>query len=122
MTSVVDGSPAARPPARVVEARNPSDLEGIVAEVQLATPETFARACRAAREGQPAWAATRLPCAGRRSGTGRTSFARARRRSDRNGPETVFETWASGENPLQISTLRASARQSARQFVRNRVR
>src|SRR5215211_1867538 len=64
VTSVINGSRDVAPTDRVIEACNPSDLEEIVAEVHLATPETFARACRAARDGQPQWAATPAPVRG----------------------------------------------------------
>jgi acyl-CoA reductase-like NAD-dependent aldehyde dehydrogenase len=64
VTSVINGSGDAAPTARTIEARNPSNLEEVVAEIRLATPEGFARACRAAREGQPQWAASPAPVRG----------------------------------------------------------
>ena len=64
VSTVINGSPDAGPTARVIESRNPTNLEEIVAEVHLGGPETFARACRAAREGQLQWAATPAPVRG----------------------------------------------------------
>ena len=64
VTSVIDGSRDAAETAQVIEARNPADLDEIVAEIHLATPEGFARACRAARDGRPGWAATPAPVRG----------------------------------------------------------
>jgi alpha-ketoglutaric semialdehyde dehydrogenase len=64
VTSVIDGSRDAAETAQVIEARNPSDLREVVAEIHLATAESFARACRAARDGQPGWAATPAPVRG----------------------------------------------------------
>src|SRR5215217_5609744 len=64
VSSVINGSRDAAQTAEVIEARNPSDLEELVAEIHLATPEGFARACRAARDGQPQWAATPAPVRG----------------------------------------------------------
>jgi len=61
VTSVINGSRDVAPTDRVIEARNPSDLEEVLAEIRLATPEGFAQACRAARDGQPQWAATPAP-------------------------------------------------------------
>src|SRR6266545_1351424 len=63
-TSVINGGRDAAETSRVIEARNPSNLEEVVAEIHLATPEAFARACRAARDGQPQWAATPAPVRG----------------------------------------------------------
>src|SRR5919201_1071809 len=44
---------------------NPAHPGGVVAEVLLAEPATFAAACRAARDAQPGWAATPAPVRGR---------------------------------------------------------
>jgi aldehyde dehydrogenase (NAD+) len=64
VTSVINGSRDAAETAEVIEACNPSDLEELVAEIHLATPDGFAQACRAARAGQPEWAATPAPVRG----------------------------------------------------------
>ncbi|HKH13250.1 MAG TPA: aldehyde dehydrogenase family protein, partial [Solirubrobacterales bacterium] len=61
VTSVINGDCDVAETAQVIEARNPSDLEEVLAEIRLATPEGFAQACRAARDGQPQWAATPAP-------------------------------------------------------------
>src|SRR5436190_4555957 len=64
VTTVIDGRPDAEPPARIIESRNPANLDEIVSEIHFAGPETFVRACRAAREGQAPWAATPAPVRG----------------------------------------------------------
>jgi alpha-ketoglutaric semialdehyde dehydrogenase len=64
VTTVINGRPDADSPAQIIESRNPANLEEIVAEIHLAGPEAFVRACRAAREGQPPWAATPAPVRG----------------------------------------------------------
>jgi acyl-CoA reductase-like NAD-dependent aldehyde dehydrogenase len=64
VTTVINGSPDAGSPAQIFESRNPANLEEIVAEIHLGDAEAFARACRAAREGQPRWAAVPAPVRG----------------------------------------------------------
>jgi aldehyde dehydrogenase (NAD+) len=64
VTTTIDGAPPDEPPARTITSRNPADLSEVVAEVELASAETFAGACRAARRGQPEWAATPAPVRG----------------------------------------------------------
>ena len=44
---------------------DPAHTGQVVAEVLLAEPATFVDACRAARDAQPAWAATPAPVRGR---------------------------------------------------------
>jgi aldehyde dehydrogenase (NAD+) len=62
---IIDGRPAAGPPAGVLESTNPSRLSDVVAEVSLATADTFAAACAAARRTQPSWADIPAPVRGR---------------------------------------------------------
>src|SRR6266568_3660036 len=57
--SVVSGESARPAESRVLHSRNPAKLGEVVAELELADDATFRRACRAARDGQPAWAALR---------------------------------------------------------------
>jgi len=47
------------------ESRNPADLSDVVAEVELASAADLVAAASAAREAQPAWAATPAPTRGR---------------------------------------------------------
>jgi acyl-CoA reductase-like NAD-dependent aldehyde dehydrogenase len=56
------GVSAAR--AGTVDSVNPADLTDTVARVELATPDGFVAACRAARSAQPAWAAVPAPVRG----------------------------------------------------------
>jgi len=64
VTTTIDGGPPQAPPAGTAESRNPANLDEVVAEIDLASAETFADACRAARRGQPEWAATPAPVRG----------------------------------------------------------
>ncbi|HJZ61416.1 MAG TPA: aldehyde dehydrogenase family protein [Miltoncostaeaceae bacterium] len=61
VTSLVDGRPFTEHVDRVVASRNPADLDDVVAEVALGTPEALVAACRAARRAQAAWGATPPP-------------------------------------------------------------
>ncbi|MBN9611758.1 MAG: aldehyde dehydrogenase [Actinobacteria bacterium 69-20] len=53
------------PDDRVLKSANPSHLDQVVAEVTLASAETFARACRAATDAQRKWADVPAPIRGR---------------------------------------------------------
>jgi aldehyde dehydrogenase (NAD+) len=48
-----------------ITSRNPADLSDLVTEVEGADVAAFTAACRAARDGQPAWAAVPAPLRGR---------------------------------------------------------
>jgi acyl-CoA reductase-like NAD-dependent aldehyde dehydrogenase len=50
---------------RLIESRNPAELDDVVAEVRLGDATTFVDACRAARAAQAGWAATPAPVRGR---------------------------------------------------------
>ena len=63
--SVISGELARPAESRVLHSRNPANLGEVVAELELADAATFVAACRAAREGQPAWAALPAPLRGR---------------------------------------------------------
>src|SRR5690242_7678781 len=65
LVSSIIGGPDAPPAATTAVSRNPARLEDVVCEVQLAGPDGFAAACRAARAAQPGWAATPAPRRGR---------------------------------------------------------
>lgn len=60
LVSVVDGRPQA-PTGNVYASKNPSVADETVAEVELATPETFLEACRVARAAQKDWARVPAP-------------------------------------------------------------
>ncbi len=63
--SVISGE-LVRPVApRVLQSRNPANLGEVVAELELADAATYVRACRAARDGPPGWAALPPPLRGR---------------------------------------------------------
>jgi alpha-ketoglutaric semialdehyde dehydrogenase len=64
VTTTIDGGPPQTAPVRTIESRNPANLDEVVAEIELASAETFADACGAARRGQPEWAATPAPVRG----------------------------------------------------------
>jgi alpha-ketoglutaric semialdehyde dehydrogenase len=53
---------------RRVESRNPAQLDEVVCEALLGDAQTFADACRAAREAQPGWASTPAPVRGKAIG------------------------------------------------------
>ena len=63
VASLVAGAepPPAGPP---LDARNPADLEQVVARVQLSDASGFEAACRVARAAQPGWAAVPAPVRG----------------------------------------------------------
>jgi aldehyde dehydrogenase (NAD+) len=63
--SVISGELARPKESRVLQSRNPANLGEVVAEVELADPAIFLRACRAARQGQPGWASLPPPLRGR---------------------------------------------------------
>ncbi|WP_433468330.1 aldehyde dehydrogenase family protein [Spirillospora sp. CA-128828] len=63
LSSLLAGKPAG-PGARTYASVNPADLDDVVATVELAGPETFAEACRQAREASRRWAATPAPVRG----------------------------------------------------------
>ena len=63
--SVISGELARPAESRVLHSRNPAKLGEVVADLELADAATFRRACRAARDGQPAWAALPAPLRGR---------------------------------------------------------
>jgi aldehyde dehydrogenase (NAD+) len=63
LTSTVGGKPQPSDGSPLTSL-NPANLNDVVAEVQLAGPETFAAACRCARGAQPGWAATPAPVRG----------------------------------------------------------
>src|SRR5215469_7126707 len=54
-----------RAPAGALASVNPSRLTDVVAEVTLASADTFAAACAAAKQAQPAWADVPAPVRGR---------------------------------------------------------
>src|SRR5512139_919599 len=51
--------------AERIISRNPADLDDVVTEVDAADASAFAAACRAARDGQRAWASVPAPARGR---------------------------------------------------------
>jgi alpha-ketoglutaric semialdehyde dehydrogenase len=63
VASIIAGRP--REGGQRTESRNPANLDEVVCEAWLGDAGTFADACRAAREAQPAWAATPAPVRGR---------------------------------------------------------
>ena len=63
LTSLVAGSPVTGA-AGTVTSTNPARLSDVVGEVSLCTPQQVLEAFRAAREAQPAWAATPAPVRG----------------------------------------------------------
>jgi aldehyde dehydrogenase (NAD+) len=63
LDSLVAGAPLTGA-AGTTTSTNPARLDDVVAEVSLATPEQLVEAFRAAREAQPAWAATPAPVRG----------------------------------------------------------
>jgi alpha-ketoglutaric semialdehyde dehydrogenase len=67
IVSVVGGRPvtADEAPAGTLTSVNPSLLTDVVAEVTLASAGTFAAACAAAKQAQPAWADVPAPVRGR---------------------------------------------------------
>ena len=65
VASLLDGAPAEDTPGGTLTIANPARLEDTVAEVRLGDAETFAEACRRAKEAQPAWAAIPAPVRGR---------------------------------------------------------
>src|SRR6266536_377005 len=63
--SVISGE-LVRPVApRVLQSLIPANIREVVAELELADAATYVRACRAARDGQPGWAALPPPLRGR---------------------------------------------------------
>src|ERR687892_2601867 len=66
VASIIAGRP--REGGRRVESRNPANLEEVVCEAWLGDAQTFADACRAAREAQRQWAATPAPVRGKAIG------------------------------------------------------
>ena len=65
VTSLIRGVPHPGAPGGTLESRNPARLDDVVAEAALADAPLFVAACHAAREAQPAWAATPAPVRGR---------------------------------------------------------
>lgn len=66
VTSIIGGKPVpAGPGDRVFTSVNPSHLDRPIAEVTLASAETFARACRVATDAQRLWADVPAPIRGR---------------------------------------------------------
>ena len=65
VASIVDGREATEAPGGRLQSRNPAQLDEVVADVLLGDADTFVAACRAAREGQRAWAAVPAPARGR---------------------------------------------------------
>jgi aldehyde dehydrogenase (NAD+) len=63
--SVVNGQQATDAPGGRLQSRNPARLDEVVADVLLADAGTVVAACRAAQEGQRAWAAIPAPARGR---------------------------------------------------------
>jgi aldehyde dehydrogenase (NAD+) len=63
LTSTVGGKPVTSS-SDILTSINPARLADVVAEVQLAGPDTFAAACRSARAAQRAWAAVPPPVRG----------------------------------------------------------
>jgi aldehyde dehydrogenase (NAD+) len=78
--SVIAGRPVTGPAGEVIDDRNPAQLDDVLARVELATAETFAAACGAARAAQPGWADIPAPVRGRAiAHIGRTVEANAER-------------------------------------------
>jgi aldehyde dehydrogenase (NAD+) len=65
VTSLIGGTPIASAPGGTLTVPNPARLDEVVGEASLGDADTFLAACRAAREAQPAWAATPAPVRGR---------------------------------------------------------
>jgi alpha-ketoglutaric semialdehyde dehydrogenase len=65
VASIIDGRSASDAPGGRVQSTNPAQLDDVVADVLLGDASTFVDAARAARGGQPAWAATPAPRRGR---------------------------------------------------------
>src|SRR3954454_7808236 len=65
VASIVGGAARTDAPGGRLTSTNPAQLDDVVAEVLLGDSQTFVDACRAAREAQPAWAATPAPQRGR---------------------------------------------------------
>ena len=61
VTSIIGGKASRGHVDRIDISANPANRDDIVAEVALVGPEGIVAACRAAREVQPAWAATPPP-------------------------------------------------------------
>jgi acyl-CoA reductase-like NAD-dependent aldehyde dehydrogenase len=65
VTSIVGGRTVEGAPGGTITSPNPSRLADVVAEVALADAATFAAACAAAKQAQPAWADVPAPVRGR---------------------------------------------------------
>src|SRR5262245_34151459 len=65
VVSVINGRAAQDIPAGTLTSVNPSLLTDVVAEVTLASAGTFAAACAAAKQAQPAWGDIPAPVRGR---------------------------------------------------------
>jgi acyl-CoA reductase-like NAD-dependent aldehyde dehydrogenase len=63
VASIIAGEP--REDGRLVESRNPANLEEVVCEALLGDADAFVDACRAARAAQREWAAVPAPVRGR---------------------------------------------------------
>ncbi len=61
INSIIGGRPSRKHIQRIEASTNPADLRDVVAEVALVGGDGIVAACRAAREVQPAWAATPPP-------------------------------------------------------------
>jgi alpha-ketoglutaric semialdehyde dehydrogenase len=80
ISSRVDGVDVVARDARVVDDRNPAQLDEVLCHVALGDAATFAAACAAAREAQRAWADVPAPVRGRAiAHIGRTVEANAER-------------------------------------------
>ncbi len=64
IASLIDGAPPAQATGGEQEARNPANLDDLVAHVRLADAGVFEAACRAARAAQPSWSAVPAPVRG----------------------------------------------------------
>lgn len=64
-SSIIAGRAREDAPGGRIRSVNPARLDDVVCEALLGDAETFADACRAAREAQPGWAATPAPVRGR---------------------------------------------------------
>jgi alpha-ketoglutaric semialdehyde dehydrogenase len=65
VASIVAGEPTEGAPGGTLKVQNPSRLEEAVSVATLADADTFVKACRTAKEAQPAWATTPPPVRGR---------------------------------------------------------
>ena len=65
ITSLIAGAPREGAPGGTLTSTNPATTDDVIAEVSLADAATFVAACRAAKDAQPAWAATPAPVRGR---------------------------------------------------------